>query len=45
MDEETAFTIEAEGIPVRRRYRPGSFKANLDVDLFWITLLHEVCLS
>ena len=26
MDEETVFTIEAEGLPVRVRYRPGYFK-------------------
>jgi hypothetical protein len=45
MDEETVLTIEAEGMPVRMRYRPGSFEANLDVDLLWITALHEVCLS
>jgi hypothetical protein len=45
MDEETVWTIEAEGMPVRMRYRPGSFEAHLDVDLLWITSLHEVCLS
>jgi hypothetical protein len=27
MDEETVFTIEAEGIPVRVRYRPGYLEA------------------
>jgi hypothetical protein len=27
MDEETVFTIEAEGLPVRVRYRPGYLKA------------------
>jgi hypothetical protein len=32
-------------MPVRMRDRPGSFEANLDVDLLWITSLHEVCLS
>ena len=45
MGEETVLTIEAKGIPVRMRYRPGSFEANLDVDLLWITSLHEVFLS
>ena len=33
------------GMPVRMRYRPGYVEANLDVDLLWITSLHEVCLS
>ena len=45
MNEETVLTIEAEGMPVRMRSRPGSFEAHLDVDLLWITSLHEVCLS
>jgi hypothetical protein len=45
MDEEAVWTIEAEGMPVRMRYRPGSVEAHLDVDLLWITSLHEVCLS
>ena len=27
MDEETVFTIESEGLPVRVRYRPGYLKA------------------
>ena len=27
MDEETVLTIEAEGMPVHTRYRPGSFEA------------------
>jgi hypothetical protein len=27
MDEETVFTIEVEGIPVRVRYRPGYLEA------------------
>jgi len=45
MDEETVLTIEAEGMPVRMRYCPGSFEAHLDGDLLWITSLHEVCLS
>jgi hypothetical protein len=27
MNEDTMFTIEAEGLPVRVRYRPGSFEA------------------
>ena len=45
MDEETVLTIEAEGMPVRLRSRRGSLEAHLDVDLLWITSLHEVCLS
>jgi hypothetical protein len=45
MGEETVLTLEAAGIPVHTRYRPGSFEANLDVDLLWITSRHEVCLS
>ena len=45
MDEEAVWTIEAEGMPVRMRSRPSSFEAHLDVDLLWITSLHEVCLS
>jgi hypothetical protein len=45
MGEEAVLTIEAEEMRVCMRYRPGSFEANLDVDLLWITLLHEVCLS
>jgi hypothetical protein len=45
MGEEAVLTIEAEGRLVCMRYRPGSFEANLDVNLLWITSLHEVCLS
>ena len=45
MDEEAVWTIEAQGMPVRMRYRPGSFEAHIDVDLLWITSLHEVGLS
>jgi hypothetical protein len=45
MGEETVLTLEAEGMPARMRYRPGSFEAHPDVDLLWITSLHEVCLS
>ena len=45
MDEEAVLTIEAEGMPVRMRYRPGSFETHLDVNLLWITSLHEVFLS
>ena len=45
MDEEAVLTIEAEGMLVCMRYRPGSFEANLDVDLLWITSLHEAFLS
>ena len=44
MDAETVLTIEAEGMPVRMRCRPGYFEVNLAVSL-WITSLHEVFLS
>jgi hypothetical protein len=45
MDEETVFTIEAEGLPVRVRYRPDYFEAALDTGLLWLTSLHEVFFS
>jgi len=45
MDAETVWTLEAEGMPVRMRYRPDSVEAHLAVNLSWITSLHEVCLS
>ena len=45
MGEEAVLIIEAEGMLVCMRYRPGSFEANLDVDLLGITSLHEVFLS
>jgi hypothetical protein len=45
MDEETVLTIEAEGLPVRVRYRPDYFEAALDTGLLWLTSLHEVHLS
>jgi hypothetical protein len=45
MDEETVFTIETEGLPVRLRYRPGDVEAALDTGLLCLTALHEVHLS
>ena len=45
MDEETVFTIEAEGLPVRVRYRPGDVEADPDIGLLCLTALHEVHLS
>jgi hypothetical protein len=45
MDEETVSTTEAEGIPVRMRYRQDYFAADLDTGLLWLTSLHEVHLS
>ena len=45
MDEETVFTIEAEGLPVCVRYRPADVEAALDTGLLWLTSLHEVFFS